>query len=100
MASLAGEGAASTGADPGNGFVLFALDPGDAFAAGAAEVVTAVESCEPTAGFERVVAPGVPELDEQRRRTADGIPFSAETWRSFAEAAHAVGFAVPPLPPG
>jgi LDH2 family malate/lactate/ureidoglycolate dehydrogenase len=95
---LAGEGAASMGADPGNGFVLFALDPGEAFAAGAADVVAAVESCEPAAGFERVVAPGVPELDEERRRTADGIPFSAETWRSFAVAAHAVGFAVPPLP--
>jgi LDH2 family malate/lactate/ureidoglycolate dehydrogenase len=95
---LAGEGAASTGADPGNGFVLIALDPGETFAAGAAAVVAAVESCEPAAGFERVVAPGGPELDEERRRSASGIPFSAETWRSFAAAAESVGFAVPPLP--
>jgi LDH2 family malate/lactate/ureidoglycolate dehydrogenase len=94
---LAGEGAASTGADPGNGFVLIALDPGETFAAGAADVVAAVESCEPAAGFERVMAPGGPELDEERRRSASGIPFSAETWRSFAAAAKSVGFAVPAL---
>lgn len=94
---LAGEGAASTGADPGNGFVLLALDPGEAFAVGAADVVAAVEACEPASGFERVVAPGAPELDEERRRSLSGIPFSDETWRSFAGAASGLGVAVPDL---
>jgi LDH2 family malate/lactate/ureidoglycolate dehydrogenase len=96
---LAGEGCASTGADPGNGFVLLALDPGTDFATGAAEVAAAVEAREPAPGFERVVVPGAPELDEERRRSADGIPFSAETWRSFAESANALGVAVPDLTP-
>lgn len=94
---LAGEGSAAAGADPGNGFVLLALDPGEAFPAGAAGVVGAVESHAPAAGFERVVAPGMPELEEEQRRLAGGIPFSAETWRLFAEAAEELGVDVPAL---
>jgi uncharacterized oxidoreductase len=94
---LAREGSAATGADPGNGFVLLALDPGKAFPVGAAGVVNAVEAHAPAAGFERVVAPGVPELDEEERRLAGGIPFSPETWRLFAESAEAVGVDVPDL---
>ena len=94
---VAGEGCASTGADPGNGVVLIALDPGESFATRAADAVAAIEASEPAPGFERVVAPGVPELEEERRRLACGIPFSADTWRSFADAATSVGVAVPDL---
>jgi LDH2 family malate/lactate/ureidoglycolate dehydrogenase len=94
---LAGEGSAATGADPGNGFVLLAFDPGQAFPSGAAGVVNAVEAHAPAAGFERVVAPGVPELDAEQRRLAGGIPFSPETWRLFAESAGALGVDVPDL---
>ena len=94
---LAGEGSAAAGADPGNGFVLFVVDPGEAFPAGAAEVAGSLEAREPAAGFERVVVPGTPEQESERRRSAAGIPFSAETWRSFAEAADEYGVAVPNL---
>lgn len=91
---LAGEGCASAGDDPGNGFVLFVVDAGDSFPAGAARAVSALESIPPAEGFERVVVPGSPELESVRQREAGGIPFSAETWLRFAAAARSVGVEV------
>jgi LDH2 family malate/lactate/ureidoglycolate dehydrogenase len=88
---FAGEGCASTGANPGNGVVLFAVRAGDEFAAGAAAPVAALEASPPAAGFERVVVPGQPEEECEHERTADGIPIAAEVWRQLTEAARTVG---------
>jgi LDH2 family malate/lactate/ureidoglycolate dehydrogenase len=88
---LAGEGCASTGADPGNGVVLFVVDAGSEFAAGAAGAVAALEAAPPAAGFERVVVPGTPEEECERRRLDEGIPIEIEVWRELTEAARTVG---------
>jgi LDH2 family malate/lactate/ureidoglycolate dehydrogenase len=88
---LAGEGCASTGADPGNGVVLFVVDAGSEFAGGAAGAVAALEAVPPAVGFERVVVPGTPEEESGRRRLAEGIPIESEVWREIAEAARTVG---------
>jgi LDH2 family malate/lactate/ureidoglycolate dehydrogenase len=92
---LAGEGCASAGDDPGNGFVLVVVDGGDAFPAGAGRAVRALEAHVPAPGYERVVVPGGPERDAERRRAREGIPFPARTWQEFAAAAQSVGVAVP-----
>ena len=96
---VAREGCASTGADPGNGFVLFAIATDGEFPARAAEVVAALEAVPPAPGFDRVVVPGTLELEAQALHELDGITFSAETWRRFADTAESVGVEVPHLTP-
>jgi LDH2 family malate/lactate/ureidoglycolate dehydrogenase len=93
---LAGEGCACAGDDPGNGVVLMVVDPGDAFPAGAARAVAAIEAAEPADGFERVLVPGAPELATMAVREAEGIPIPAVTWSALVAAARSVGVE-PPL---
>jgi LDH2 family malate/lactate/ureidoglycolate dehydrogenase len=94
---LAGEGCACADDDPGNGFVLVVFDPGEAFPAGAARAVAAIEAAEPADGFERVLVPGAPERATMAVRETEGIPFPAVTWSALAAAARSVGVE-PPQP--
>jgi uncharacterized oxidoreductase len=91
---LAGEGCASAGDDPGNGFVLVVIDGGDGFPDGAARAVRAVEAVPPAAGFDRVRTPGDPELETEARRERDGIPLSEHTWAGLVGAARELGVEV------
>jgi LDH2 family malate/lactate/ureidoglycolate dehydrogenase len=94
---LAGEGCASAGDDPGNGVVLVVVDPGEAFPAGAARAVAALEAAEPADGFERVQVPGAPELATMAVREAEGVPIPAVTWSALVAAARSVGVEPPQL---
>jgi LDH2 family malate/lactate/ureidoglycolate dehydrogenase len=73
------------------------FDPGDAFPAGAARAVAAIEAAEPADGFERVLVPGAPELATMAVREAEDIPIPAVTWSSLVAAARSVGVE-PPKP--
>jgi LDH2 family malate/lactate/ureidoglycolate dehydrogenase len=94
---LAGEGCACAGDDPGNGVVLVVLDPGEAFPAGTARAVAAIEAAEPADGFERVRVPGAAELAAMAVREVEGIPIPAATWSALLAAARSVGVE-PPKP--
>jgi uncharacterized oxidoreductase len=93
---LVGEGCACLGEDPGNGFLILALDVArfrslESFGARVDEVIEAMHAVPPASGFDRVLVPGEPELAVQQRREREGIPVSAGTWRQFEEAARSVG---------
>jgi uncharacterized oxidoreductase len=82
---LAGAGCASRNDEPGNGFVMIAIDvnrllPTDAFEQGADQVISALKNVHPADGFSSVVTPGMPERTLEIERTATGIPFSETTW--------------------
>jgi uncharacterized oxidoreductase len=92
---LAGEGCASTGGDPGNGFVTIVIDPTafteTPFASTVDGVIEAIESSRPADGFDRVCVPGGPELAAMKRRRVDGIPVSPTTWDELAVEAERQG---------
>jgi LDH2 family malate/lactate/ureidoglycolate dehydrogenase len=93
---LAGAGTASTGADPGNGLVLLALDPArlrptEAFAAAVERVAGELRLVPPAAGVDRVRAPGDLERETRAHREAHGIPVAEETWRELVSTAKSLG---------
>jgi LDH2 family malate/lactate/ureidoglycolate dehydrogenase len=107
--ALAGAGCASTGAAPGNGLVLVALDPAArsepaAFLAEVDAVAAAILAVEPAPGFDRVRLPGEPEAETEARRRAEGIPLDDATWQDLVRAAAGLGVevsvATDPLLPG
>jgi len=96
---LAGEGCASLGENPGNGFVILILDSGrvrprEEFGLRVDKVIETVKAIPPASGFPQVLVPGEPELATQAERDIAGIPVSRETWRQFKEAASSVGVEV------
>jgi uncharacterized oxidoreductase len=96
---LAGEGCASLGENPGNGFVILVLNigrvrPPEEFALRVDKVIEAIKGIPPGPGFSQVLVPGEPELATQEEREIEGIPVSRETWRQFKEAASSVGVEV------
>ena len=55
---------------------------------------------QPAAGDQPVQAPGDPEKLQLRRRSADGVPIEAVTWRELRTAAQRYGTPVPSTLPG
>jgi LDH2 family malate/lactate/ureidoglycolate dehydrogenase len=93
---LTGAGTASTGADPGNGLVLLALDPArlqpsETFASAVGRVVDALRSVPPVAGVERIRAPGDLERETSALREEEGIPLAEETWQDLRSTASRLG---------
>jgi LDH2 family malate/lactate/ureidoglycolate dehydrogenase len=93
---LAGAGCASLGDDPGNGFVIVAIDPsafdGERdFGLVVDSVIEAIEACPPSEGFERVVVPGTPERDSVARRLAEGIPLPRPICQELVAEARRLG---------
>ena len=66
-----------------------------AYRTAAGELAAALRAVRPAPGFAEVLAPGDPERRTRAARTRDGIPLSAEHWRSLQETAAAVGAAPP-----
>ncbi len=98
---LTGEGCASTGDDPGNGFVMIAIEPSffaeSPFGVAVDQVIDAIEGCPPAAGYTRVTVPGGPELETEKSRRRSGISIDAHTWRELDREADGLGLALESL---
>jgi uncharacterized oxidoreductase len=84
------------------GVFVVAIDPaafGDAaeYRRRVAGVLDRLEAVPPAPGVERVLVPGDPERQHRERRTREGIPVPAATWRDLAVIAERFGV---PLPAG
>lgn len=101
--AFAGAGCASTGSLPGNGVVLFVLDPGtvrplDTFLAEVDRVIESIRDVPPAQSVERVLLPGEPEARVEARRRAEGIPIPESIWNEFTEVAGRYGINVAASP--
>jgi uncharacterized oxidoreductase len=98
---LTGEGCASTGADPGNGFVMIAIEPSffaeSPFGPAVDHVIDAIEASPPAAGFASVTVPGGPERETATSRRRTGIPVAAHTWRELDTEANRLGISLETL---
>jgi len=78
------------------GSVIWAVDafafrqPGD-YAQNADFVLKRVKGVRPAQGFDRVMAPGEPELLSKEARLKEGIPVADATWTQIVEAGKSVG---------
>jgi uncharacterized oxidoreductase len=84
----------------GNGPFVLALDiarfrPIEEFVAAVEEQADRVNASAPAEGFDRVLMPGEPELEQRARRAAEGIPVPERTWEELAALAARLGVAVP-----
>jgi LDH2 family malate/lactate/ureidoglycolate dehydrogenase len=61
------------------------------FIADAAAFLQTVKDAPPAPGFAEVLIPGEPEARTATRRTVEGIPLTAETWKNLQRIAHKVG---------
>jgi uncharacterized oxidoreductase len=97
---LAGEGCASIGADPGNGFFMIAIEPSffaeSRFGLAVDEVIETIEACPPARGFTRVTVPGRPELETESRRRS-GISIDDHTFHELNREADRLGIALDSL---
>jgi uncharacterized oxidoreductase len=55
------------------------------------EFIAWVKSSRPQPGVEEVLTPGEPERARKAKRTAEGVPIDATTWRQILDAARRVG---------
>ena len=101
---LAGAGCASRNEEPGNGFVMVAIDvsrllPEEKFEKGVDQVIRALQGVPPAKGFMSVVTPGMPERELEVQRATSGIPFSERTWTRVSALAVTLGVDVSPYTP-
>ena len=81
-----------------NGMLTILVDPrrlgtADAFARDSRAFLGWLRQSRPAAGVDRVRVPGEPEREARERRSAEGIPVDAATWREIADAAARLGIA-------
>lgn len=96
--ALTGNGATRTGRTFANGMLSIYIDPARIDPSGffpeeAARYIAFVKDSKPAAGHDEVLVPGEPEERTKRRREAEGVPLSDDTWAAIAATARAVGIA-------
>lgn len=105
LAQLIGVGLAQASPDVlsvkrgGNGPFVLALDiarfrPMDEFLAAVEEQAAEVNASAPAEGFDRVLLPGEPEVENRARRITEGIPVPDRTWADLVALAGEYGVAV------
>lgn len=82
------------------GVTLIVIDPGafgdrDRYAAMVGDTLAAARNVRPSAGVERVLAPGDPEINSRERRGRDGIPLPEAIWKDLAGLSERFGVALP-----
>jgi LDH2 family malate/lactate/ureidoglycolate dehydrogenase len=84
----------------GNGPFVLAMDiarfrPLDEFVEAVETQVLSVNESEPAEGFDRVLLPGEPEVENRARRVTEGIPVPDRTWSELMDLAGKIGVTVP-----
>lgn len=99
--ALTGAGCpAITGGPLRNGVLFVLLDveafrPMADFLAESGEIVQAVKSTPPAAGFSEILLPGEPEERTVQQRQANGISVDATTWGQMVDVARGLGVGAP-----
>jgi len=57
-------------------------------------LIRTIKTSRVAPGFNRILIPGEPEIQESIRRSKEGIPIDDETWRSITEIAKEVGVSI------
>ena len=83
----------------GNGPFVLALDiarfrPLDEFIGAVEAQADVINASAPAEGFDRVLLPGEPEIENRARRAAEGIPVPERTWDELVALAGRLGVAV------
>jgi hydroxycarboxylate dehydrogenase B len=97
--SLTGTGAADEKrARWANGMLSFYIDPKQLdvetfFTDDVARYVDYVKSSRPVTAGAEVLVPGEPEIRSRKKRMAEGVPLSEDTWTAIANTARKVGLA-------
>src|SRR5262249_30658114 len=83
-----------------NGPFVLAIDvevfaPLDEFLARVGAQAAKITESVPADGFNQVLLPGEPEIENRRRREIDGIPVPERTWDELRARAIELGVAVP-----